>query len=141
MNVRRHREFLSDFVYEMKEVYQSVGWVKHTKEVIQQIYEASNVISIAVLKGQIVGFGRGLTDGVFNAAIYDVVVHKDFQKQGIANVIMEGLFYQLRDVSCVHLKSTTGDEAFYQKWRLKKVKTGMAKYSDPVLSKQYLETI
>jgi hypothetical protein len=61
----------------MKEVYESVGWTKHTEEVIQQVFEASNVIALAFCDGRIVGVGRALSDGVFNAAIYDVVVGVD----------------------------------------------------------------
>ncbi|WP_374703096.1 GNAT family N-acetyltransferase [Neobacillus cucumis] len=40
--------------------------------------------NIVDIDGQILGFGRAMTDGVFNAAIYDVIVHLGFQKQGIA---------------------------------------------------------
>jgi len=36
-----------------------------------------------------------MTDGVFNAAIYDVVVHRDFQRQGIAKKIMKFLLDKL----------------------------------------------
>jgi GNAT superfamily N-acetyltransferase len=89
--------------------------------------------------GRIIGFGRAMTDGVFNAAIYDVVVHLDFQKQVIAKKIMEFLLDKLRNVSCVHLISTTGNEDFYRNLGLKRVRTGMARYLNPLLSDEYLE--
>ncbi|WP_097150941.1 GNAT family N-acetyltransferase [Ureibacillus acetophenoni] len=139
MNIEIHTDFNNADVDEMKEVYVSVGWKKHTNEIIQQVFEASNVIAILKIDGRIVGFGRGMTDGIFNAAIYDVVVHKDFQGQGIAKKIMEFLLEKLSNVSCVHLISTTGNERFYSKLGFKQLKTGMARYLNQSLSDEYLE--
>jgi ribosomal protein S18 acetylase RimI-like enzyme len=123
----------------MMQIYTSVGWTKHTKEIIKQVFEASNVSAFATLNGRIVGFGRSMTDGVFNAAIYDVIVHPEFQKQGVAKLIMEYLLDKLSNVSCVHLISTTGKEGFYNKLGLKKIKTGMARYLNTNLANEYLE--
>lgn len=124
---------------EMREVYASVGWKKHSPKVIQQVFEASNVIALVYVNGRIIGFGRAMTDGIFNAAIYDVVVHKHYQGQGIASKIMAYLLNQLRDVSCVHLISTTGNEEFYYKSGFKKLKTVMARYLNLDLRAEYLE--
>ncbi|MED3561885.1 GNAT family N-acetyltransferase [Bacillus xiapuensis] len=123
----------------MRGVYESVGWNKHSNEVIKQVFEASNVHVFAELDGRIVGFGRALSDGVFNAAIYDVVVHKEYQKLGIAKRILDLLLAQLQNVSCIHLISTTGNEEFYRKAGFKKIKTGMARYLNSTLIAEYLE--
>lgn len=135
-------KIVSDFsdanLDQMLEVYHSVGWGKHTIEVIREIFNSSNVIALVIINGRIVGFGRALSDGVFNAAIYDVVVHKDFQNRGIAKSIMENLLERLSNVSCVHLISTTGNEGFYKKLGLKRLKTGMGRYLNPNLSNEYL---
>lgn len=139
MNLEIHSDFTDANLDEMKEVYASVGWKKHTNEIIQQVFEASNVIAIVKVNGRVVGIGRGMTDGVFNGAIYDVVVHKDFQRQGIAKKIMEFLLDKLSNVSCVHLISTTGNEGFYKKLGFKNLKTGMARYLNTSLSDEYLE--
>jgi ribosomal protein S18 acetylase RimI-like enzyme len=137
--MRIHNEFSISNLDEMREIYQSVGWRKQTNEIIKKVWEASTVTAFATIDGRIVGFGRALSDGVFNAAIYDVVIHCDFQKQGIAKKIVENLLTQLKDVSCVHLISTTGNENFYNKIGFRKIKTGMARYLNPVLSKEYLD--
>jgi ribosomal protein S18 acetylase RimI-like enzyme len=139
MDINIHSDFANANLDEMKEVYASVGWTKHTNEIIRQVFEVSNVIALVTVNGRIIGFGRAITDGIFNAAIYDVVVHRDFQGQGIAKKIMEFLLDQLSDVSCIHLISTTGNEEFYQKLGLRKLKTGMARYLNPNLSDEYLE--
>jgi ribosomal protein S18 acetylase RimI-like enzyme len=139
MDIKIHSNFASANLDEMREVYASVGWTKHTNEIIRQVFEASNVIALVTVNGRIIGIGRAMTDGVFNAAIYDIVVHPDFQRQGIAKKIMEFLLDKLSNVSCVHLISTTGNEGFYRKFGLKMLKTGMARYLNPKLSDEYLE--
>ncbi|MEB6549014.1 GNAT family N-acetyltransferase [Heyndrickxia sporothermodurans] len=139
MDLKIHSDFSKVNLEEMKEIYTSVGWTKHSEEIIKQVFEASNVLAFVTVNGRIVGFGRAMSDGVFNAAIYDVIVHPDFQKRGIAKQIMEYLLDKLGDVSCVHLISTTGNEGFYKKLGLKKIKTGMARYLNPNLTNEYLE--
>jgi ribosomal protein S18 acetylase RimI-like enzyme len=139
MDLRIHSDFSKVSLDEMKEIYSSVGWTKHTIEIIKQIFEASNVIALVTVNGRIIGFGRAMTDGVFNAAIYDVIVHPEFQKQGIARQIMEYLLDKLSNISCVHLISTSGNEDFYKKLGLKRIKTGMARYLNPNLASEYLE--
>lgn len=139
MDIKIHNDLSKANWEEMKEVYQSVGWRKHSNDIIKKVFEASNVIAIATCNERIVGFGRAISDGVFNAAIYDVVVHRDFQNLGIAKKIMNNLLDNLKHISCVHLISTTGNEEFYRKIGLKKLKTGMARYLNPELAKEYLE--
>ncbi|MCL1696856.1 GNAT family N-acetyltransferase [Lysinibacillus sp. BPa_S21] len=124
----------------LKEVYQSVGWMKHDEQIIKKVFNASTHQVFAVKDHQIIGFARALSDGVFNAAIYDVVVHKDYQGRGIARTLLEDIIQQLEDVSCIQLIVTTGNEPFYEKIGFKKLKTGMAIYKNPQLAEEYLES-
>jgi ribosomal protein S18 acetylase RimI-like enzyme len=126
---------------EMREVFNSVGWRNRSIEIIKKVFEVSHVVTIAECNGRIVGFGRALSDGVYNAAIYDVVVHRDFQHLGIGKKIMDNLLDHLKHISCVHLISTAGNEKFYQKVGLKKLKTGMARYLNTDTAEQYLEEV
>jgi len=66
----------------------------------------------------------------FAAAIYDVVVHRNFQGRGIARTLIDESIQQLGDVSCIQLIATTGNEPFYEKVGFKKLKTGMAIYKN-----------
>jgi ribosomal protein S18 acetylase RimI-like enzyme len=123
----------------MKEIYHSVGWTNHNEEKIKKVFQSSNVVAIAYDEDNIAGFGRALSDGVFNAAIYDVVIDKDYQNKGIGQQIIESLLAQLKNISCVHLVSTAGNEEFYRKAGFRKMKTGMARYLNPHLAEEYLE--
>ncbi|WP_375345691.1 GNAT family N-acetyltransferase [Priestia megaterium] len=123
----------------MKDIYHSVGWTNHNEEKIKKIFQSSNVVAIAYDEDNIAGFGRALSDGVFNAAIYDVVVDEHYQNKGIGQKIIENLLAQLKDISCVHLVSTSGNEEFYKKAGFRKMKTGMARYLNPSLAEEYLQ--
>ncbi len=123
----------------MKEIYHSVGWTKHDEEKIKKVFQSSNVVAIAYDEDNIAGFGRALSDGVFNAAIYDVVVDEHYQNKGIGQKVIKNLLAQLDDISCVHLVSTAGNEEFYRKAGFRKMKTGMARYLNPSLAEEYLE--
>ncbi|MFP8644309.1 GNAT family N-acetyltransferase [Priestia aryabhattai] len=123
----------------MKDIYHSVGWKNHDEEKIKKVFQSSNVVAIAYDENKIVGFGRALSDGVFNAAIYDVVIDEQYQNKGIGQKIIENLLAQLKDISCVHLISTAGNEEFYRKAGFRKMKTGMARYLNPSLAEKYLQ--
>lgn len=123
----------------MKEIYHSVGWTNHNEEKIKKVFQSSNVVAIAYDEDNIAGFGRALSDGVFNAAIYDVVVDEHYQNKGIGQKVIKNLLAQLDDISCVHLVSTAGNEEFYRKAGFRKMKTGMARYLNPFLAEEYLE--
>ncbi|WGT41516.1 GNAT family N-acetyltransferase [Lysinibacillus sp. 1 U-2021] len=123
----------------IKEVYQSVGWMKHDEQIIKQVFDASTHQVFAVVDGKIVGFARALSDGVFNAAIYDVIVHQAYQGTGIARLLLEDMIAQLREVSCIQLIATTGNEPFYAKMGFRKLKTGMAIYKNQQLAQEYLD--
>jgi GNAT superfamily N-acetyltransferase len=139
LDVNLHNDFASTNLEEMQQVYASVGWTKHNTDIIRQVFNASTHVTIVTSDNRVVGFGRAISDGVFNAAIYDVVVHADYQGTGIGKLIIDDLLYNLRDVSCVHLISTTGNEDFYRRAGLKRVKTSMARYLNPTLAQEYLE--
>jgi len=124
----------------LKEVYQSVGWMKHDERIIKKVFNASTHQVFAVKDHKIIGFARALSDGIFNAAIYDVVVHKDYQGRGIARTLLEDILQQLADVSCIQLIATTGNEPFYEKIGFNKLKTGMAIYKNSQLAEEYLES-
>ena len=132
------RSFENKNLTQLKSVYRSVGWNKHDKEIIKKVFENSTHYVFAVENDFIIGFARAIGDGVFNAAIYDVVVHADYQGKGIARRLIEDLLEQLKEHSCIHLISTTGNESFYKKLGFKDLKTGMAIYKNPTLSKEYL---
>lgn len=139
MDIALHNDFPSANLDEMQQVYASDGWMKHNTDIIRKVFNASTHVTIAKSNHRIVGFGRAISDGVVNAAIYDVVVHSDYQGMGIGKLIIEDLLHDLQNVSCVHLISTTGNERFYRAAGFKKVNTSIDGYLALILSEEYLE--
>ncbi|MEB7824741.1 GNAT family N-acetyltransferase [Staphylococcus chromogenes] len=138
-----HLQFKTDLTNDeaiaLAHVYHSVGWRRHTPENIALIYHRSTHIVLAYDDHQIIGCGRALSDGVFNAAIYDIVVRPSYQNQGIGQRLVHQLVEAFGPLSCIHLISTLGNESFYKHCGFKKLTTGMAIYQNPELASQYLE--
>ena len=63
---------------------------------------------------EMIGFGRALSDGAYQAAIYDVAVLPAYQGKGIGKLIVEKLIERCPDCNYI-LYSSPGKEIFYQK--------------------------
>lgn len=132
-------EFKISYVDGIRKVYESVGWIGHNNEKIEEIYKASTHVVLVKNDDEIIAVARALSDGVFNAAIYDVVVKEKHQGQGIAKRILEEFLNEFDSLSCIHLISTTENVEFYRKLGFKKLKTGMAIYRSLKLENEYTE--
>ncbi|MCO4327681.1 GNAT family N-acetyltransferase [Staphylococcus agnetis] len=139
MNIVSKERLHTQDIKSLFNLYASVGWHGHTSEKIAAIYKKSTHIVLAYKENSLIGCGRALSDGVFNAAIYDIVVHPHYHRQGIGHHIVTQLMHDIGDVSCIHLISTLGNEAFYTQCGFRKLTTGMAIYQNPKLATQYLE--
>lgn len=95
MDIEIKVNYNSIYAESMQQVYQSVGWNKHTIEMINQVFTVSTHVAISFKEDRLIGFGRALSDGVFNGAIYDLVVHTDEQGNGVAKEIINSLLTQL----------------------------------------------
>jgi len=120
-------------------IYQAVGWNNHDALKVKTIFENSTHVVLAYQNDDLVGFARALSDGCFNAAVYDVVVHPDYQGNGIAYEILNIMLEDFKSLSCIHLISTTGNEGFYKKLGFRKLKTGMAIYHRLKLEAEYTD--
>jgi N-acetylglutamate synthase-like GNAT family acetyltransferase len=94
---------------------------RHPHE-LQRMLTGSQVVVSAWRERELVGFGRATSDGVFRAVLWDVVVARDQQGQGIGRRIVETLLTsrQVRATERVYLMTTTG-ESFYEKLGFTKV--------------------
>lgn len=76
---------------------------------------------------RLIGFGRVLTDYVYRASIWDVIVHPEYQGQDIGTQIMERILHHpdLKQVELFWL-CTRDKQAFYEKLGFSsKEQTGM----------------
>jgi len=79
---------------------------------------SNSLYAVCVLRhGQLVGIGRVVGDDGIYFHIQDVIVHPDYQRQGLGKQIMHKLMDYVRSRASKHsmtgLMCATGKEAFY----------------------------
>ncbi|MEW5725272.1 MAG: GNAT family N-acetyltransferase [Thermodesulfobacteriota bacterium] len=97
--------------------------------------ENSHTVCSAYCDGQIIGFGRALSDGHYQSAIYDVVVLPEYQNQGIGKAIMKALLEKLPKTGPVLIYAVPGKQDFYKKFGFGHLKTGMGLFPNPEISR------
>jgi predicted GNAT family acetyltransferase len=107
------------------ETLKRVGMAYSEPAAHQKSFENSQVTVFILREGQLIGFGRAISDGVFQAAIYDVAVIPEYQAQGIGALIIKTIMDKLSSCNFI-LYASPGKEEFYQTLGFRKMKTGMA---------------
>ena len=102
---------------DLRQLYISAGWITPEEDgrflvpVLKQ-----SAVAVAVFDGgQLVGFGRALSDNCSDAYIQDVVVAPDHRKRGIGGMIVRRIVRELRGrgVDWIGLAGEPGTEHFY----------------------------
>lgn len=117
-----------------------VGMAHYPPEVHKSAFEASHTTVFAWQGGQLIGFGRAISDGAYQAAIYDVAVRPDYQGKGVGAIIIKAMQARLAHCNLI-LYASPGKEGFYQTLNFRRMKTGMAlfKNGDAMAEKGFTE--
>ncbi|PHK48555.1 GNAT family N-acetyltransferase [Staphylococcus edaphicus] len=137
MDIKYEYQFDINDVDELIHIYHGNQWLGHNQEEVITLFNTATHVIIAKSEGKVIGFARAMSDGVFNAAIYDVMVDVAYQSRGIGYKIVHEMLAYLGELSCIHLIATTGNESFYEQLGFRKLKTGMAVYTDVKLKDEY----
>ena len=111
----------------VSETLKRVGMAHYEPEAHKKAFEASHTTVFVYHASQLIGFGRAISDGVYQGAVYDVAVVPEFQRKGIGTIIMKKILERLPECNII-LYATPGKEAFYETLNLRKMKTGMARF-------------
>ena len=107
-------------LYKLEELCDAVGWSRRPlRKVKKAIQHSFVVISMWEKRGtyhRLIGFSRATSDHAFNATIWDVVVHPDFQGQGLGKALMKHTIKELRreDISNITLFADPHVVNFYR---------------------------
>ncbi len=107
-------------LYELERLCDAVGWSRRPlRKVRKAIQHSFLVISMWELQGEdsrLIGFSRATSDHAFNATIWDVVVHPDFQGRGLGKSLMQQIVKELRraDISNITLFADPHVVEFYR---------------------------
>ena len=109
----------------VSETLKRVGMAHYEPDIHRSAFEASHTTVFVYHANQLIGFGRAISDGVYQAAIYDCAVLPEFQGKGIGALIIKTILRRLSHCNII-LYASPGKEGFYQKYGFRKMKTGMA---------------
>lgn len=121
-------------------ILKSVGMAYHEAEKHKKAFEASYCTVFLYEKEKLVGFGRAISDGAYQAAVYDCAVVNDYQGQGLGKQIVQAILSKIPGCNVI-LYASPGKEGFYEKQGFRKMKTGMAYFlnSESMMERGFTE--
>jgi ribosomal protein S18 acetylase RimI-like enzyme len=125
MNIKIQYNCLNiDWNY-VSDTLKKVGMGYFDGEVHKKAFENSHTVVFVFDDEKLIGFGRAISDGAYQAAIYDVAVLPEYQGRKIGKTIINSIIERIPQCSFI-LFAAPGKENFYRKLNFKKMKTGMA---------------
>lgn len=111
-------------------ILKSGGMSHHAPYIHRRAFENSHAAVFAFDGSSLVGFGRVISDGTYQAGIYDVAVSPEYQGREIGAAIVKALLEKVHGCNVI-LYASPGKEPFYEKQGFRRLKTGMALFCDP----------
>jgi ribosomal protein S18 acetylase RimI-like enzyme len=107
------------------EILKKVGMGFHDGEKHKRAFSKSHTVVFVFDYENLIGFGRVISDGEYQAAIYDVAILPDYQQKGIGKQIIQHIVDRTPGCNYI-LYAAPGKELFYEKIDFRRMKTGMA---------------
>jgi Acetyltransferases len=96
-------------------------------ETQQKVFERSYAVVFLFDNENLIGFGRAISDGICQAAIYNVALDERYHGKGLGREIINELIEQVKQCNII-LYTHPKTIEFYEKLGFMKMKTGMAMY-------------
>jgi len=124
----------------VSELLKNAGMAFYEPDIQKKAFEASHTTVFIYHASNLIGCGRAVSDGVYQAAVYDCAVSPEYQGKGIGKTIITNILPELSNCNVI-LYATPGKEGFYQKYGFRKMQTGMAKFikSDIMIERGFTE--
>jgi aralkylamine N-acetyltransferase len=121
--------------HEVCSVFERAPLGTRDPEKMRRAAENSYVVCSAFDGNTLIGFGRALSDGEYQSAIYDMVVAPEYQGRGVGKAILTAL---MDKIACGRtlLYAVPGKEEFYKKMGFARLLTGMGRFVDPDVARQ-----
>lgn len=109
-------------LYELEELCDAVGWSRRPLRKVKKAIQHSFLVVTMweqrnATQRRLIGFARATSDHAFNATIWDVVVHPEFQSKGLGKALMKYMIKKLRseDISNITLFADPHVVDFYRR--------------------------
>lgn len=109
---------------EVRNILKAVGMSYVDEELHKKSFENSYTVVFIFHEEKLIGFGRAISDGLRQSAIYDVAILPEYQGLGIGKLIIENIVNNTPTCNFI-LYASPGKEGFYENLGFKKLKTGM----------------
>ncbi|WP_246058396.1 GNAT family N-acetyltransferase [Litorilituus lipolyticus] len=113
-------KFSDEQIKQVHQLYQEVWWGKErTFEDTKRCIQGSQVcIGILNEKGRLIAFTRVISDFIYKAIIFDVIVSENYRTQGLGQQLMSLVksHEQLRNVKHFELYCLPEMESFYRRF-------------------------
>ena len=101
-------------------LHKTTGWNAKNLFSQEQLYEGicNSWYQISVYnEQQLIGFGRIISDGVYQTFICDVMIHPDYQGKGVGKNLIQALvkYCEQKGIRWVQLFCAQGKQPFYKK--------------------------
>lgn len=107
-------------IQDLFELYQSTWWAKErTVEGIRKMLNHTDLIIGLCDEGQkLVGFARVITDYVYRAVLWDVIVAQSYQRQGLGKMLINEIINHpsLQDVETIYLTCLPEMVSYYEQF-------------------------
>ncbi len=108
---------------------ENAGMTTHRQDILRKAFNNSFTVIFVFEGKRLIGLGRAISDGSFQAALYDIAVDPEYQGKGLGIIITKELCDRLPGCNII-LYTTPGIEVFYKKMGFRKMLTGMARFVD-----------
>ena len=114
----------------MADILRIVGMGAHGPALREKAFRNSSATIFVYDGDYLVGFGRAVSDGAYQAAVYDVALRPEHQGQGLGRLIMENILERVAGCTVI-LYANPGKETFYEKFDFCRMKTGLGLFINP----------
>lgn len=112
---------------EVADVLKRSGLSDHTPQEQKTMFTNSYAVVFVLYKGRIVGVGRALSDGVCQAAIYNIALDEEFQGRGIGRRLIKTLLDQVKGQNII-LYTHPRTVSLYEKMGFRRSKTALCMF-------------
>ena len=107
-------------INEYWDLFNTTGWnneYKFTVVDLEKAIEKSWYALSAFESDKLIGFGRVIADGVHHALIVDIIVHPQYQSNGIGSLLLERLVKKCKEenIRDIQLFAAADKYGFYEK--------------------------
>lgn len=110
-------------IEDLYQLYQLAWWAKHRQrnDIRRMLEHTDEIIALVEPDQRLVAFARVLTDYVYRATVYDVIVKDSDRGQGVGRQLLETIVNHpaLQSVEAIYLTCLPDIVPFYEKWGFK----------------------